>query len=143
MPRQEALAAAGYGPGHPLKFELLYNTSVNHKKVVVAVASMWKKLGCRRSLVNQEWKTYLQTKSSGSFDVARAGWIADYNGCLPCSTWKQTTHGNNDGKYSNAAFDKLMADSRSKTDSAERNKIHAQAEAILDKDMPIARSIST
>ncbi|SIP92675.1 oligopeptide transport system substrate-binding protein [Aeromonas sp. RU39B] len=135
---KEELAAAGYGPGHPLKFELLYNTSENHKKVAVAVASMWKKLGVEVSLVNQEWKTYLQTKSSGNFDVARAGWIADYNEASSMLDLKQTTHGNNDGKYSNPEFDKLMADSRSKTDSVERNKIYAQAEAILDKDLPIA-----
>ena len=76
---KELLTEAGYGPGKPLKFELLYNTDDNHKKVAVAVASMWKKLGVQVSLVNQEWKTYLETKKQGNFDVGRAGWIADYN----------------------------------------------------------------
>ena len=37
------LQAAGYGPQRPLKLTLLYNTSENHQKIAIAVASMWKK----------------------------------------------------------------------------------------------------
>ncbi len=44
MPEAKALlAAAGYGPNRPLKLTLLYNTSENHQKIAIAVASMWKK----------------------------------------------------------------------------------------------------
>ncbi len=132
------LADAGYGPGNPLKFELLYNTDDNHKKVAVAVASMWKKLGVQVSLVNQEWKTYLDTLKQGQFDVARRGWIADYNEASSMLDLMQTTHGNNDGKYSNPEFDKLMDSSRDQVDVAARNKLYVQGEEILAKDMPIA-----
>ncbi|WP_270690704.1 ABC transporter substrate-binding protein [Aeromonas sp. D3] len=132
------LQEAGYGPDNPLKFELLYNTDDNHKKVAVAVASMWKKLGVQVSLVNQEWKTYLETLKQGQFDVARRGWIADYNEASSMLDLMQTTHGNNDGKYSNPVFDKLMDESRDQVDDASRNKLYVQAEEILTKDMPIA-----
>ncbi|OCE92967.1 hypothetical protein AWZ74_23320 [Shigella sonnei] len=37
------MSAAGYGPQKPLKLTLLYNTSENHQKIAIAVASMWKK----------------------------------------------------------------------------------------------------
>ncbi len=37
------LRAAGYGSQKPLKLTLLYNTSENHQKIAIAVASMWKK----------------------------------------------------------------------------------------------------
>ncbi|MCV5231403.1 ABC transporter substrate-binding protein, partial [Escherichia coli] len=44
------------------------------------LGSMWKKtLGLDVTLENQEWKTYLSTKDSGNFEVARAGWCGDYN----------------------------------------------------------------
>ncbi|MEW7864934.1 ABC transporter substrate-binding protein [Aeromonas diversa] len=132
------LTEAGFGPGNPLKFELLYNTDDNHKKVAVAVASMWKKLGVQVSLVNQEWKTYIETKKQGQFDVSRAGWVADYNEASSMLDLMQTTHGNNDGKYSNSAYDKLMNESRDVADDVARNNLYAQAEAILAKDMPIA-----
>ncbi|WP_033138001.1 ABC transporter substrate-binding protein [Aeromonas finlandensis] len=131
------LEEAGFDASKPLKFELLYNTDDNHKKVAVAVASMWKKLGAEVSLVNQEWKTYLETKKQGQFDVGRAGWSADYNEASSMLDLMQTTHGNNDGKYSNLAFDKLMTDSRDQVDAEARNKLYVQAEAILAKDMPI------
>ncbi|MGL5556687.1 MAG: ABC transporter substrate-binding protein, partial [Aeromonas veronii] len=87
------LQEAGFDASKPLKFELLYNTDDNHKKVAVAVASMWKKLGVQVSLVNQEWKTYLETKKQGQFDVGRAGWIADYNEASSMLDLMQTTHG--------------------------------------------------
>jgi oligopeptide transport system substrate-binding protein len=132
------LTEAGFGPDKPLKFELLYNTDDNHKKVAVAVASMWKKLGVQVSLVNQEWKTYLETKKQGQFDVGRAGWIADYNEASSMLDLMQTTHGNNDGKYSNPTFDKLMNESRNQVDADARNKLYVQAEEILAQDMPIA-----
>ena len=129
---------AGSDASKPLKFELLYNPDDNHKKVAVAVASMWKKLGVQVSLVNQESKTYLETKKQGQFDVGRAGWIADYNEASSMLDLMQTTHGNNDGKYSNPEFDKLMDSSRDQVDVAARNKLYVQAEEILAKDMPIA-----
>ncbi|GAA3528934.1 ABC transporter substrate-binding protein [Zobellella aerophila] len=133
------LSEAGYDKDKPLKLELLYNTSDNHKKVAVAVASMWKKhLGVEAELVNQEWKTYLDTKTQGNFDVARAGWIADYNEASSMLDLLQTTHGNNDGKYSNLKYDELMKASRSIVDTVARNDNYAQAEEILAEDMPIA-----
>ncbi|WP_241908152.1 ABC transporter substrate-binding protein, partial [Vibrio sp. 10N.261.52.A1] len=74
------LEEAGYGKDNPLNFKLLYNTSENHKKIAVALGSMWKKtLGLSVTLENQEWKTYLSSKDSGDFEVARAGWCGDYN----------------------------------------------------------------
>ncbi|BAX53644.1 Periplasmic oligopeptide-binding protein precursor [Photobacterium damselae subsp. piscicida] len=73
------LKEAGYGD-KPLTFDLLYNTSENHKKIAVAIASMWKKsLGVTANLENQEWKSYLDSKRQGNFDVSRAGWCGDYN----------------------------------------------------------------
>ena len=52
---------------------------------------MWKKLGVQVSLVNQEWKTHLETQKQGNFDVGRAGWIADYNEASSMLDLMQTT----------------------------------------------------
>lgn len=55
------LAAAGYGPNRPLKLTLLYNTSENHQKIAIAVASMWKKnLGVEVKLQNRVENLYRQ-----------------------------------------------------------------------------------
>ena len=55
---------AGYSKDKPLKVDLLYNTSENHKKIAVAVAAMWKQnLGVQTNLTNQEWKVFLNTRN--------------------------------------------------------------------------------
>ncbi|WP_227645568.1 ABC transporter substrate-binding protein, partial [Klebsiella pneumoniae] len=69
------LSAAGYGPHNPLTLSLLYNNSENHQKIAIAVASMWKKkLVVKVKLRSQEWKTYIDSRNSGDFDVMRASW---------------------------------------------------------------------
>ncbi len=133
------LAEAGFNKDNPLTFDLLYNTSENHKKVAIAVASMWKKgLGVEVKLENQEWKTYLDTRKQGQFSVARAGWIADYNEASSMLSLLESDNGNNDGKYNSPAYDELMAKSRKTTDANERANYYQQAEAILSQDMPVA-----
>jgi oligopeptide transport system substrate-binding protein len=52
------LAEAGYGPDNPLEFTLRYNTSENHKRIAVAVASMWKAIGVKAELFNSEVKVH-------------------------------------------------------------------------------------
>jgi oligopeptide transport system substrate-binding protein len=46
----KALLARGYGPDKPLTVDILYNTNEGHKKIALAISSMWKhNLGSRRS----------------------------------------------------------------------------------------------
>ncbi len=133
------LAEAGFGPENPLKFTLLYNTSENHKKIAVAAGSMWKKtLGLEVVLENQEWKTYLDSKDQGQFEVARAGWCGDYNEAssfLTLMVSKNTTGGQH---YGSAEYDALIEKALASTSEEERTAIYLQAEQLLAKDMPIA-----
>ncbi|MCX2959363.1 MAG: ABC transporter substrate-binding protein, partial [Serratia symbiotica] len=65
---KKLLADAGYGPAKPLTFSLLYNTSDSNKKMAIAAASIWKKnLGVDVKLVNQEWKTFLDSRHQGNY----------------------------------------------------------------------------
>lgn len=51
---KKLLAEAGYTANKPLTFSLLYNTSDLHKKLAIAVASIWKKnLGVNVKLENR------------------------------------------------------------------------------------------
>ncbi|GEM76364.1 ABC transporter substrate-binding protein [Vibrio sagamiensis] len=133
------LEEAGYGKDNPLKFSLLYNTSENHKKVAIALASMWKKsLGLDVTLENQEWKSYLSSKDSGNFEVARAGWCGDYNEASSFLTLMKS--GNNTGgvHYGSKEYDAIMEKAITSTSDAERQALYNQAEALMAKDMPIA-----
>jgi len=133
------LAEAGFTKDNPLKFTLLYNTSENHKKIAAAIQSMWKKeLGVNVELENQEWKTYLDSRRQGDFDVTRAGWCGDYNEASSFLSLMQSNNGSNDPKYNSKDYDETMQKALVSTSDAERSALYAQAEVLLAKDMPIA-----
>ncbi|HHA2045157.1 TPA: oligopeptide ABC transporter substrate-binding protein OppA [Enterobacter cloacae] len=135
---KKLLAEAGYTADKPLTFNLLYNTSDLHKKLAIAVASIWKKnLGVNVKLENQEWKTFLDTRHQGTFDVARAGWCADYNEPTSFLNTMLSDSSNNTAHYKSPAFDKLIAETLQVTDDAKRADLYAKAEQQLDKDSAI------
>ncbi len=133
------LAEAGYGKDNPLKFNLLYNTSENHKKVAVALGSMWKKtLGLDVTLENQEWKTYLSSKDQGDFDVARAGWCGDYNEASSFLTLMVSSNTTGGQHWGNTEYDAIIEKALNSTSEEERSKLYAEAETLMAEDMPIA-----
>ena len=136
---KKLLKEAGYSESKPLKFELLYNTNDNHKKIAVAASSLWKQsLGfVDVSLINKEWKTYLDTRRNGNYQVARAGWCGDYNEPSTFLNIVKTGNSNNQGKYSSAKFDSLMTQTlKAGVTPEQRAALYQQAEAQLDIDMP-------
>lgn len=136
---RKLLNEAGYGAGKPLKFELLYNTNEQHKKIALAVASMWKKIGpVEIELVNQEWKTFLDTRNNGNFAVARSAWVADYNEPSTMLDLFHSKHGNNDGKYSNPKYDTIVDDAKSLLNESQRLASYQNAERQLAEDFPVA-----
>ena len=135
---KELLAEAGFGPDNPLKLTLSYNTSENHKKIAIAVASMWKQIGVETELFNTEVKVHYNNLQEGEFQVARAGWIADYNDPENFLTLLRTKTGPmNYGGFSNAEYDRLMDESDGTVDQAARNALMHEAEAIAMAEMPI------
>lgn len=146
MPQEELnlqaktlLQAAGYGPGKPLKLTLLYNTSENHQKIAIAVASMWKKnLGVDVKLQNQEWKTYIDSRNTGNFDVIRASWVGDYNEPSTFLSLLTSTHSGNIARFNSPAYDKVLTQASREVTDAARNKDYNQAERIIQEQAPIA-----
>ncbi|WP_455843643.1 peptide ABC transporter substrate-binding protein [Pantoea agglomerans] len=133
------LTAAGYGPGKPLHLTLLYNTSESHQKIAIAVASMWKKnLGVDVTLQNQEWKTYIDSRNSGSFDVIRASWIGDYNEPSTFLSLLTSTHTGNIARFRSADYDAVITKASTETSVAARNTDYNKAEQIIADQAPIA-----
>ena len=130
---RQLLAEAGYpnGEGFPT-VTYLYNTSDAHKAVGEALQQMWQEeLGVTVQLQNQEWNAFLETRKKGEYQIARNGWIADYND--PCSfldMW-YTGGGNNDAQYSNPDYDALIDAAKAAADPAERMALLHQAEDLL------------
>jgi oligopeptide transport system substrate-binding protein len=135
---RQLLAAAGYpgGQGFP-EVELLYNTSENHRILAEAIQQMWyRDLGIRVSLVNQEWKSYMDTRRKLGFGLCRAGWTGDYNDPMTFLDLFVTGGGNNNTGWSNPDYDKTIAEAR-RTSGAARLEAFQKAEAILAAELPI------
>lgn len=128
------LAEAGYSKNKPLNFTLLYNTNDNHKKLAIAVSSMWKKnLNgiVNVKLKNQEWKTFLSDRRLGTHQMARAGWCSDYNEATSFLNIFLSDSSNNTSYFKNPAYDDAVSAAyRSSTDE-ERASQYAKAEKIL------------
>ena len=132
------MTAAGYGPRKPLRFKLNYNTSENHKKIAVAIAAMWKKLGVEVELINTEAKVHFATMRQGDFEMARTGWIADYNDAQSYLYLSQTsTKQQNYARFSNPEFDQLMDQASATGDIRKRAELLQQAETVLLKELPV------
>jgi oligopeptide transport system substrate-binding protein len=130
------LQEAGFGPDNPLKLELSYNTSENHKRIAVAVQAMWKQIGVQAELVNREVKVHYDLLKQAQFDVARAAWVADYNDPQNFLYLLETRTGpNNYGRFSNPEFDRLMLEQAQTRDQQKRMDLMHQAEKIaIDND---------
>ncbi|WP_038195240.1 oligopeptide ABC transporter substrate-binding protein OppA, partial [Xenorhabdus bovienii] len=144
---KKLLAEAGFSKDNPLKISLLYNTSDLHKKMAIAAAAIWKKnIGAEVSLENQEWKTFLDTRHQGNYDIARAGWCADYNEPTTFLNVKLSYSSNNTAHYKSEGFDALMKEALKVKTDAERAEIYKQANALIDKDsavVPLFYYVST
>lgn len=121
---------------------LTYNTSEAHKKIALAVADMWKKnLGVDVKAENQEWGVFIENRQNLNYQVARAGWTADYNDPMTFLDMWVSNSGNNDVGFKNAEYDKLIADAKKTDDAAARNEAFKKAEQMFVQDnmaiMPI------
>ncbi|WP_263063009.1 ABC transporter substrate-binding protein [Dickeya dadantii] len=135
---KKLLKEAGYDQSHPLKFELLYNTSESHQKIAIAAASMWKQnLGAEATLLNQEWKTLLDTSRTGNFEVVRNSWGADYNEPSTYFDTLRANDSNNTGKFNDKAYDEVLDKAVKASSLDERSTLYHQAETILQQQMPL------
>jgi len=127
---------AGYSEERPLRVEIRYNTSENHKKMALAVASMWKQtLGVITTLVNEEFRVFLQNREQKVVTrVFRAGWISDYNDPYSFLELFRTGHGRNDYGYGNSTFDTLLDEIGTERVRARRERLMFEAERVLMTD---------
>ncbi|MCH8228096.1 MAG: peptide ABC transporter substrate-binding protein [Proteobacteria bacterium] len=129
----------GYSHENPLRIEIRYNSSENHKKIALAIASMWKQvLGVNTSLVNEEFRVFLQNRQQKVItQVFRAGWISDYNDPYSFLELVRTGDVRNDYGYSNSIFDAVLDEVATERIRARRSRLMFEAERILLSDFAV------
>ena len=138
---KKLLEEAGYpnGEGYPT-IEYSTNDSGYHVPLAEYLQQVWGDLGITLTISKMEWSAFTAARRAGEYDVARNGWVMDYNDPSNMLDLFCTDNGNNDGKYSNPDFDAAIDASRV-ADSAEHFAQLHKAEDILMEDtgcLPIA-----
>ena len=138
---KKLLEEAGYpnGEGYPT-IEYSTNDSGYHVPLAEYLQQTWGDLGITLTISKMEWSAFTAARRAGEYDVARNGWVMDYNDPSNMLDLFCTGNGNNDGKYSNPDFDAAIDASRV-ADSAEHFAQLHKAEDILMEDtgcLPIA-----
>lgn len=133
---RKLLEKAGYkdGKGFP-EVTYLYNTNDAHKAIGEALQNMWQQvLGVTVTLSNQEWNVFINERQQGNYEIARHGWVADFNDPMSFLDMWLTGGGNNDAKYENPEYDKLIKEAKATADQGKRMELMHKAEDILIKD---------
>ena len=81
----------------------LYNTNENHKTIGEYLQGALAGVGITMNLVNQEWNTFLNTRKAGDYNIARNGWVADYNDPICFLDMWVSASGNNDVQFGKGA----------------------------------------
>jgi len=131
---KKLLKEAGFGPDHPLKAQLRYNTNDNHKRIAVAIAAMWKPLGVDIELYNTETKVHYDEMQRGQVEIGRAGWLADYNDPINFLNLLSTGVEMNYGRWSNPDYDALIKQGNEEIDLKKRAEIYKKAEQLALDD---------
>lgn len=136
---KKLLAEAGYpnGEGFPV-IEYMTNEAGYNKPVAEYLQSAWNELGVRMDIKIVEWSTFAPTRRAGDFQIARGGWIYDYDDPSNMLNLFTSESGNNDGKYSNPEVDSLLSQARDTADKTEHyEKLH-EAEKMIMEDAAIS-----
>ncbi len=131
------LAAAGYGPGRPLKFTMQYFTEARTRTLAVAMVSMWRAIGVNCELINKDLGSVISSVRAGNYEVSLYAWFSSFDDpstFLDIVTTK--TRGSFTG-YSNAAFDAAFNTANALPSAAERQAALARAEALALADTPV------
>lgn len=135
---RELLAEAGYPGGRGIpRLTILYNTSEGHRSIAEVVQQqLQNNLNIAVELQNMEWGSFLDKVQQTDYQIARAGWIADYPDPNTFLDMWVTGGPQNNTNWSNAEFDQLIAAAARATDPEERMRILQQAEQIWVDELP-------
>ncbi len=135
----EAYLEAGYSRDNPVSFELRFNASEDHRRIALAIQSMWRDvLGAKVELVNEEFKVLLD--SIAQFEKTQAYRLAWSGSYLDPQAFLQILRSNDPNNlvgYSNTEFDKLMEAAATELSEATRYKLLEEAEARAMSEFPL------
>lgn len=133
------LEELGLADASELTINISINTSEAHSTIAQFIQEGWaQNLGINVNIDNTEWQVYLERLNVLDYQVARLGWIADYNDASSfLDMYRTADSGNNDTGWENEEFKSLIDQASAEQDPAVRTDLQLQAEAIMVDEMPV------
>src|ERR1043166_277060 len=136
---KKLLADAGFPDGKNFpKLEVLYNTDEYHQKIAAAIQEMWRvNLGVNVELRNLEFPIFMGMVHRGEFDIARQGYVGEYNDPYSSLEIFSADSRANTTAWESKRYEELLTAADNQADPAERAKLLDQAEKVLLDDAPL------
>ena len=136
---QRLYKESGYGESNPLDVQIRYNTSESHKKIALAVQSMWREtLGFEATLINEEFQVLLSNMRAMEItQVFRSSWTGDYNDAQTFLQLMLSGSPSNMTGYASEEYDSRMQRAAEQTDLSRRQLYLEEAERVLLSDHPV------
>ena len=137
---RELYREAGFGDNNPLITTIHYSSADSHRRIALAVQSMWKEvLGVEATLINQEAQVLIENiRLQEETEVFRLGWTGDY---IDAHTFLALMESDNPSNslfgFKNDEFDSLMDRAAKQTDPAHRQVMLEEAEKFLLSQHPV------
>jgi len=129
---QQLYKEAGFSDKNPFKLTLSYRNNDLYKKVALSLAAMWSSnLGVKTTINAMEWKSLIQSLHKGDYDIAFAGWGADYNSITTYTPLYLCSSPNNYTHYCNNNYDQLINLSDKLTDSQAQQASYQAALTLI------------
>jgi oligopeptide transport system substrate-binding protein len=136
---RELYREAGFGADNPFRVDIRYNTADSHRRVALAVQSMWREvLGVESTLINEEAQVLLESiRMREDIEVYRLSWTGDYNDAYTFLSVMESDNPSNLTGYNNPEYDALMDKAATQTDPALRQVYLEEAEKLLLSEHPV------
>ncbi len=86
----------GYTISPALEVTYMTNTGTGHEAIAQCIQQDWKLVGIDVKIETEDWNVFLEDRKAGKFDIAREGWIADFNDPINMLEMWLSNGGNND-----------------------------------------------
>lgn len=124
-----------------LTVNYILNTMDSHQKVAEAMQQDLAVIGIDMKISSEDWNVFLEDRKQGNYDVAREGWLLDYDDPINMLEIFTSDSGNNDPQFGKdvkeyapqdwSEYDELISAIRTETDAEKRIEMMHEAEDIL------------
>lgn len=133
---QDLMRAAGFGENNRLRTTYMIRSTAPGagRAVAAAIQQMLAQAFIDITITPNDMQVFYPAIQEHDFDIAQAGWAADFSDASNFLDLFRTGGGNNWGEYSNPAFDAALDQAQRETDNTRRGQKLAEAEGIFLKD---------